>query len=428
MQKAIKKTMEFRKKHLNPLHTLVSPKHPIFVERATGVYFFDAKGNRYLDCVNNVSHVGHCHPLYVQRMNQQMEKLLTNARMLYPNLESCSRKILAKFPSEYKYITFLNSGSEANDLALQIGSCYTNSKKILAIEGAYHGQIQTLLDISSYRWLKKTRKPKDLELISMPCTYRGKFADDEDSTEKYIEELEKKTPEFGKRTFIHESMLSCAGQVIPKRDFFQKVYEFVRKNGGVCSADEVQTGFGRLGSHFWAFEYFGIDPDIVTIGKAMGNGFPVSAVVCKEPLMKKYAKKRKEFFSTYSGNPLACEAAESVLDIIQSEKLQENAEKVGKCLAEKMRHLLRYDFVADHRGMGLFQGIEIVEDKKSKKPSEETAKKIALFCREKNVIVSRDGVYGNIIKIKPPMVFSKENVDELMEVLELACQKIGEKA
>lgn len=416
--------LKFRKEHLNKLHTINASWNPVRATHAKGVYFFDTEGNKILDCVNNVTHIGHCHPEYVRRMGEQFGKLMTNSRYLSEQLDSCVRKILGLMPGHLSCVAFVTSGSEANDLALQMASAVTGQKWFTTMEGAYHGQCQSLLDISSYRFMPDHKLAENVALTSMPCTYRGKFAGLPNSSELYVAELEAKLPRDAKPVFIHENMLSCAGQVIPKPDFFPKVYDFVKGRGGVTISDEVQTGFGRLGTHFWGFEYFGLKPDIVTIGKAMGNGYPVAAVVCTPEVMEAFSKKVPRFESTFAGNLPAFVATETVIDVIKSEGLQEHALKTGAYLNSKLQSLLKYSFVGDIRGSGLFQGIEVVEDKASKAPSEHLAKEIATFLRDKNVLISRDGVFENVMKIKPPMQFNNEHVDVLMDTLIQACDHI----
>lgn len=416
--------LKFRKEHLNKLHTINASWNPVHATHAKGVYFYDTEGNQILDCVNNVSHIGHCHPEYVRRMGEQFGKVMTNSRYLSEQLDSCVKKIQALMPEHLTCVSFVTSGSEANDLALQMASALTRQKRFVTMEGAYHGQCQSLLDLSSYRFMPGHKLADHVTLTSMPCTYRGKFADQPNSSELYIGELEAKLPSDAKPIFIHENMLSCAGQVIPKTDFFPKVYEFVKARGGVTISDEVQTGFGRLGSHFWGFEYFGLKPDIVTIGKAMGNGFPVAAVVCTKEVMDAFEKAVPRFESTFAGNLPAFVATETVIDVIKEEGLQAHALKTGAYLNSKLQTLLKYSFVGDIRGSGLFQGIEIVEDKKTKEPSEHLAKEIATFLRDKNVLISRDGVFENVMKIKPPMQFNNEHVDILMDTLIKACDHI----
>ena len=329
--------------------------HALHIKEARGIYMIEKNGQVNLDCVNNVSHIGHCHPEYVARIQKQVATLCTNSRYLYDNLNNVTKKLLARLPKDLSVITFCNSGTEANDLALQMAEIYTRKKGVICLDGAYHGISKATMDISPYKWGENYPVSSHVIVSKSPCTYRGHGKDDPISIKEYGDYLLSIIKE-DTGAFISELMQSCAGQVIPPKDFYKEIYRVLKERRIVSIADEVQTGFGRLGSHFWCFEYYDVIPDIVVCGKAMGNGMPVAAVVCKKEIAWAFNKRGIEYFSTFGGNPLACTAAEAVLDIITSDKLQENALRTGKYLSLKLRALLDYPFVGDIRGVGLFQG------------------------------------------------------------------------
>jgi ethanolamine-phosphate phospho-lyase len=414
----IDKMVSFRKKYLNPMMSISYSPSPIYIQRSEGQYLYDENNKQLLDCINNVSHIGHCHPEAVARISKQFGILNTNSRFLYNVLNDATEKLLSLFPPELCVVTWVNSGSEANDLALQMARVHTGNEAIVCLDGAYHGHSDLTMKVSPYKWKENFKRPNDVVVAKSPCTYRGAYYKKENSSQLYAKDLEKqlaKKPNVA--AFISESMQSCGGQVVPKQDYFKEIYNVIREKGGICIADEVQTGMGRLGKHFWAFEHYGSIPDIVTVGKALGNGYPVSAVVCKKEISDSFARRGIEYFNTFGANPIACTAAEAVIDIIRKQKLQENATEVGDYLNGKLKGLLRFEQVGDIRGMGFFQGIDIVKSKKSRDPDSETALKIRQEVRNRGVLISVDGPHNNVLKFKPPMVFNKDNADTLIKTL-----------
>lgn len=423
--KSIEKMLEFRLKHLNRALSVSYSSDPLFVTHSKGVYLYDQKGNAFLDCMNNVSHIGHCHPLFIERMHSQLQNLVTNSRILYEPMFTATEKLLALFPPELQTITWTNSGSESNDLAIQMAKIHTKKRLVACIEGAYHGTTAQTMDVSPYKWNDNYEKSKETLVLQTPCTFRGVYNNRENGSELYADDFRQqlKKKKKGLAGFIAESMQSCAGQVIPKKDYFQQIYNVVKENNGIYISDEVQTGFGRIGSEKFAFQHYGLKPDIVTIGKALGNGFPVSAVVCTKEVADSFYSFGIEYFNTFGGNPLALTAAEAVIDIVNQEKLQENAKSVGDYLKQQLETLKEFKQVGDIRGEGLFLGIDIVQQKNGKKPSKILAKSIQMDAKKNGVLISVDGIYGNIIKIKPPIVFSKENADTMICAIRNALKK-----
>jgi 4-aminobutyrate aminotransferase-like enzyme len=413
-----KKFIDFRLKHLNRNLSISYLGQPFVIKSSKGVFFTDDEDHQLLDCINNVSHIGHCHPEYIRRMHAQMGTLLTNCRFLYPQMISATEKLLKMFPGHLKRVLFVNSGSEANDIAMQMARAASGNQNIYCHEGAYHGITQSCMDVSPYKWTPKYPPPPYTRVLTSPCTYRGKYNQFEDSSDRYARDFQADIDHKGNFAgLITESMLSCAGQIIPKKDYFQKIHKVVKDNKGFYISDEVQTGFWRLGTHPFAFSYFDVEPDVVTIGKAMGNGFPVSAVICTEEVADRMFEGGIEIFPTYGGNPLACVATEAVIDIIEEEKLAQNAKEVGEYVLSKFKEFLRYPRVGDVRGKGLFAGIEFVESKVTKKPCTKTAKRVQQLCRGQNVMLSVDAIALNVVKFKPPIIFSKENADQMFQAL-----------
>lgn len=278
-----------------------------------GQYMFDETGKRYLDCINNVSHVGHANPIVTAAAAKQMSQIYTNSRYLHDNLVIYAKRLTSYFPSQLSVCYFVNSGSEANDLAIRLARAYTGHKDVICLDGAYHGWLTSTTEFSPFKWgkLKNHKKKNWVHVAPLPCSYRGKYTRDEyceeDIADLYAHEVRKlvnSAMDNGRKigAFIHESMVSCGGQVVLPNGYLGKVYETIREAGGVCIADEVQVGFGRVGSHMWAFQTYAenIVPDIVTLGKPIGNGHPVAAVVTTAEIARVFEENCPELFNTVS--------------------------------------------------------------------------------------------------------------------------------
>ncbi|KAI4460257.1 ethanolamine-phosphate phospho-lyase [Holotrichia oblita] len=425
-------TIALRREYIGQSCQLFFRKDPIKIVRAQGQYMYDERGNAYLDCINNVCHVGHCHPDVVKAACDQIATLNTNNRFLHDNIVLCAERILSTMPAELSVCYFVNSGSEANDLAIRLAQIHTGNKDIITLEHAYHGHLTSLIDISHYKFnLPGGVGQKDyVHLASCPDTYRGKFQTtdykSEDLGHLYADEIKEicdQVQEEGKGicAYIAESMLSCGGQIIPPPNYFREVYQHVRKAGGVCIADEVQVGFGRVGKFWWGFQLQGEDviPDIVTMGKPMGNGHPVAAVITTKAISESFRKTGVEYFNTYGGNPVSCAVANAVFDTIIKDKLRENALVVGEYLLDNCHVLARkHSIIGDVRGVGLFVGIELVLDKELKIPATEIASYVISRMKDEHILLSTDGPDCNVIKLKPPMVFTKDNVDTFITLFD----------
>ncbi len=414
--------LDLRSKHLGPSLSIAYDE-PLHIVRGAGQYIFDAKGNRYLDCVNNIQHVGHCHPKVVEAAQSQYETLNTNTRYLDETIVKYAKELTATLPDGLDVCFFTNSGSEANDLALRMARECSKSKETIFLDGAYHGNLSSLIEISPYKHNGPggNGAPDHVHVIPMPDSFRGKYRG-EDCGDRYIDEVitavnniqdnDKKVS-----AFISEALMGCGGQLILPEGFLQKAFELVKKDGGLCIADEIQIGFGRMGSHFWGFESESVVPDIVTMGKSMGNGHPLSAVVTTKEIADKF-NNGMEYFNSFGGNSVSCAVGQAVLDVIKDESLQDHALKVGDYLLEQLQQLKQHhDIIGDVRGRGLFIGIELNRDE-DLTPADTEAHNIINRMKEKGVLLSTDGPDHNVIKIKPPIVFNIENAEELVKKLD----------
>jgi 4-aminobutyrate aminotransferase-like enzyme/Ser/Thr protein kinase RdoA (MazF antagonist) len=407
----------YRKKHLGKSLSL-SYNLPLNMVRGSGTFLIDVSGRKYLDTVNNVAHVGHENPQVIKAAQEQMAVLNTNTRYLHENINDFAKELLDTFPKKLSVVHFVNSGSEANELALRMIRTYTDQKDMIVLEIGYHGNTTSCIDISSYKFDGKGGKgpPEHTHVVPIPDAYRGLYQGTNTGAQ-YANHVQEKI-EFirskGRNVagFICESIMSCGGQIELPKDFLRITFEMIRKAGGLCIADEVQVGCGRVGSKFWGFQLHDVFPDIVTIGKPIGNGHPLAAVICTQEVTDAFAN-GMEYFNTFGGNPVSCAIGHTVLKLIKEEKLQENALKVGNYLKSGL-HELQMDFpiIGDVRGQGLFLGFELADENKN--PLTNKASYLINRMKELGILMSTDGKDNNVLKIKPPLVFSKENADELL--------------
>ena len=415
--------LELRRKHFG-FNLSISYSEPLKIVRGEGQYLFDDSGRRYLDLVNNVCHVGHCHPSVVAAARKQMAELNTNTRYLHDNLTEYALRLAGTFPEPLEVCFFANSGTEANDLALRLARTHTGSKEIIVLDHAYHGHSPSLVEISPY----KCEGPGGEGLadhahkVPMPDAYRGPFRGPNSGTDyasevrKAIAEIEGSGGKLG--AFMAESLIGCGGQVIPAPGFLSAASDAARSAGGVFIADEVQVGFGRVGSHLWAFESQDAVPDIVTLGKPIGNGHPMSAVVTTREIASSFVT-GMEYFNTFGGNPVSCAVGLAVLDVIEKEGLQQHALEVGNRLLGGLRELqTRHTLIGDVRGLGLFIGIELVRDRETLEPADTEASQVIDEMKARGFLLSTDGPLHNVLKIKPPMVLTAQDVDETLQALD----------
>jgi 4-aminobutyrate aminotransferase-like enzyme/Ser/Thr protein kinase RdoA (MazF antagonist) len=412
-----KELIDYRKQHLGKNLSL-QYKIPIKMVRGTGQYLIDQSGRKYLDTVNNVAHVGHEHYEVVKSGQEQMALLNTNTRYLHESINELANELLNTLPSELSVIHFMNSGSEANELAIRMVKAATGERDIIASEVGYHGNTNMCIDISSYKFDGKggTGAPEYTQIFSLPDAFRGKYKG-ENSGERYAEEVKNCIKNIHKKgrnvgALIVEPIISCGGQIELPEGFLAKAYKYVRDAGGLCISDEIQTGCGRMGKTFWGFQLHNVIPDIVTIGKPLGNGHPIAAFACTQDVADKFAN-GMESFNTFGGNPVSCVIATEVLRTIKRENLQKNALEVGEFLKTELKKLAEeFSIIGDVRGQGLFLGFELVNN--NKKPLAKQADYLVSRMKDYGILMSIDGLDNNVIKIKPPMVFTKENAEELI--------------
>lgn len=398
----------------------LSYQSPIVMEKAAFQYMYGDAGKTYVDCVNNIMHVGHAHPEVVEAGQRQMAFLNTNTRYYYDSLSNYADKLLHHFPEKLSKVFFVNSGSAASDLAIRLARNYTQRKDLIVMEHGYHGNTATGIETSHYKFAGKGGQgpEKYIHVAPIPDTYRGNYkASDQEAGTKYANEM-KPYLQNPIAAFICESIVGCGGQIMLPADYLSRVYEKIRDSGGICIADEVQTGFGRIGTHFWAFEKYHVIPDIVILGKPMGNGHPLGAVICTEEIAAAF-ENGMEFFSSFGGNPVSCEIGAAVLNVIRSESLQTHAMETGNFLITQLMSLKdRFFLIGDVRGSGFFLGIELVTNRDTRSPATAEAKIIVNQMKEHGFLLSTDGPFNQVIKFKPPMCFSKKNASELVEALE----------
>jgi 4-aminobutyrate aminotransferase-like enzyme/Ser/Thr protein kinase RdoA (MazF antagonist) len=385
-------------------------------------HLYDVEGRRYLDAVNNVPHVGHCHPRVVEAARRQTAVLNTNSRYLHESIVRYAERLTALLPKPLSVCYFVNSGSEANELALRLAWTHTGRRGTIVVDGAYHGNTATLVSLSPY----KCEGPGGAGLapfarkVPLPDPYRGRYrGPDATLGERYAAHLDLAIDDLAQAgepvaAFLAESILSCGGQIVPPPGYLASAYRRVRAAGGVVIADEVQVGFGRVGTRFWGFETQEVVPDIVVLGKPAGNGHPLGVVVTTPEIADSFAN-GMEFFSTFGGNPVSCAVGLAVLDVIHDEDLQARAGLVGRQLLAGLSELsARHPAIGNVRGMGLFLGIELVADHDLRAPDAAGADYFANRMRDAGVLVSTDGPDHNVIKIKPPLCFGSEDAERLI--------------
>jgi len=422
----------------------VGYRRPLQVVRGSMQYLFDEAGRRYIDAYNNVPHVGHCHPRVVEAAAQQMRALNTNTRYLDEHLARFAEALAATMPEPLQVCYFVNSGSEANELALRLARAHTRRRDLIVLDAAYHGNTTTLIDISPYKFSGPggDGQPPWVHVVPIPDVYRGthrrreakspalQAAVDREAGARYGETVAEAIERLrvagaGLCGFIAESCPSVGGQIMPPPGYLAAVYGHVRDAGGVCIADEVQTAYGRIGTHFYAFEQQGVVPDIVALGKPIGNGYPLGAVVTTPEIAASFDN-GMEFFSTFGGSTVSCAVGLAVLDVVRDEQLQAHAREVGDHLLARLHELAeRSALVGDVRGSGLFIGVELVRDRETLEPAVAEASDVVNRLREEGILIGTDGLFHNVLKIRPPMPFTKEDTDVLAAALDTALKTVA---
>ncbi|QPC90579.1 aminotransferase class III-fold pyridoxal phosphate-dependent enzyme [Mesorhizobium sp. INR15] len=404
----------------------ISYSEPIKFVRGEGAWLIDDTGRAYLDCFNNVCHIGHAHPDVVEAIARQAALLNTNTRYLHDAIVTYAERLTATLPDGLSVASFACSGSEANSLMLRMARTHTGRAEAIVLDWGYHGTTPELIELSPYKYKRKGgkgRPPHVFEAV-IPDSYRAPADWPADQyARRFAESVAEQIATMAKQGrapgfFLAESIPSVAGQVFLPDGYLREVYEMVRAAGGICVADEVQVGFGRVGSHWWAFEAQGVTPDIVTMGKPIGNGHPMAALVTTREIAASF-NNGMEYFNTFGGNPVSCAAGLAVLDVIERDGLRRNATEIGDYLIARVKDLqARYEIIGDVRGQGLFLGIELVEDRKSKAPATALARRINDGVRARGVLIGTEGPHDNVLKMRPPMIFSRANADHLVGVLD----------
>lgn len=418
--------LELRKQHLNPaiFHYY---KKPVMIVEGKGQYLYDETGRRYLDGFGGIVtvSVGHCHPEVVAAANAQNGKIQhTTTIYLNPEIALYAKELADKMPENLKIVYFVNSGSEANDLAVMMARAHTENYDLIALRNAYHGGSPGTMALTSHHtWKFNVPHSFGVQHARMPDTYRGQWgADDPNAGRKYAADI-KELIEFGTSgriaAFIAESIQGVGGAVVFPNGYLSHAYAHARAAGALCIADEVQAGFGRTGTHFWGFETQGVTPDIVTMAKGIGNGCPLAAVVTTPEIAQSLAS--RIHFNTFGGNPVSCAQGRAVLRVIEQEKLQENCLKLGAHLISGFEKLAeKHPLIGEVRGKGLMLGVELVKDRATKEPAREECAAVFEKCKDLGLLIGKGGLWGNTLRIKPPMCVTQADADFMLTVIDEA--------
>ena len=415
-----------RRQFLNP-GIFLYYKRPLMIVEGKAQYVFDEHGRRYLDALGGIVtiSVGHCHPDVVEAARQQNELLQHSTTIsLHPNIAEYARKLAAKMPGALKICYFVNSGSEANDLALLMARAYTGNYDVIALRNSYHGGNASGMALTAHRtWKFNVPHSFGVHHAIAPDPYRGAWGRDDPHAGRHyaadVRSLIEHATSGHLGAFIAESIQGVGGCVVFPQNYLKHAYEHVRAAGGLCIADEVQTGFGRTGTHYWGFDTQGVIPDIVTMAKGIGNGCPLGAVVTTPKIAAALAQ--RTHFNTFGGNPVVCAQGSAVLEVIDREKLQANTLKIGNRILAGLNKLKeKHSIIGDVRGKGLLLGIELVKDRQSKEPAKEECAQVMETAKEMGLLLGKGGLWGQTVRFSPPMCINEQDADFLLEVLDRA--------
>jgi 4-aminobutyrate aminotransferase-like enzyme len=395
--------------------------NPVHIVRGEGVWLFDADGRKFLDMYNNVPHVGHCHPHVVEALTKQIATLNTHTRYLHDNILDYAERLTSKFEDELDLAMFCCTGSEANELAMRIARTHTGGTGFIATSFAYHGNTKATFEITTSD-IREDERPDYIATVPVPDPYRGLYTGP-DAGEKYATHVHEAIDTLDRRgvkiaAFIIDTIASSGGVISPPPGYLSSVAEIVHEAGGLFIADEVQPGFGRTGKNFWGYQTGGFVPDIVTMGKPMGNGHPLAGIVTRNGIVEQFAAQGR-YFNTFGGNPVSCAAGLAVLDVLEQQNLQQNALEVGEYLVGGLRSLgERHEAIGDVRGTGFFLGLELVEDRERKTPATALTRRVVNELRNRGLLTGSIGPDANILKLRCPMVFSRANADYALEIID----------
>ena len=402
---------------------------PLELVRGRGCMLYDAAGKEYLDCYNNVANVGHCHPYVLDALTRQASTLNTNSRYLHPEIVRLGERLSATLPAHLDTLVFVCTGSEANDLAVRMSRLISGNEGVVITENSYHGNTTTVAPLSLIDYDIKD-KPGWVATVPPPNLYRGLYRQDvNDAGAKYADHVTQAAETLavggpGMAALMIDSIFDANGALVPPPDYMPLAYEAAKKAGALVIADEVQMGFARSGTHMWGFEAFGVEPDIVTMGKPMGNGHPVAAVATRREIAE-VLQKQTGYFNTFGGNTVSAAVANACLDVLIGEDLQGNAARSGAWLMKELNALMqRHEIIGHIQGRGLFLGVELVTDRTTKGPAKFAARWVRERMKVLGVLVSSTGPHGNIIKIRPPLVFSLADAARCLEALDRALAEI----
>lgn len=422
--------LKLRREFLSP-GIFLYYKKPIMLVEGKGQYLFDESGRRYLDGLGGIVtvSVGHCRPHVVEAARRQNETLQHSTTIyLHPNIAQYAEMLASKMPGDLKVCYFVNSGSEATDLALLMARLYTGNFDVIALRNCYHGGNMSAMGLTAHStWKFNVPHSFGVHHAIAPDPYRGAWDRSQpDAGKNYAADI-KSLIDYATPNkvagFIAESIQGVGGCVVFPDGYLKAAYEHIRAAGGVCIADEVQAGFGRTGTHFWGFETQGVIPDIVTMAKGIGNGAPLAAVVTTPKIAATLAQ--RIHFNTFGGNPVVCAQGRAVLEVIDREQLQANALKVGGRIMQGMEKLkARHNIIGDVRGKGLLLGMELVKDRASKEPAKAEVAQVLESCRDMGLLLGKGGLWGHTIRMAPPMCLTAADADFLIDVLDAALSAV----
>ncbi|MBC9205824.1 aspartate aminotransferase family protein [Roseomonas aerophila] len=417
--------IERRQKLLGPAYRLFYAK-PVHVVRGEGVWLYDPDGNAYLDVYNNVASVGHCHPHVVAALSRQAATLNTHTRYINDVILDYAEKLLGYFPPELSHVMFTCTGSEANDLAYRVARSYTGGTGFIVTQLAYHGVTVAISEMSPSLGNGIQLGP-NVRTVPAPDLYHANGQDVGEAFAAAVRAAIADMREAGIKpaALLVDTIFSSDGVFADPPGFLAPAVAAIREAGGLFIADEVQPGFGRTGEGMWGFQRHGILPDLVTMGKPMGNGHPIAAMVAKPEILDAFGE-RTRYFNTFGGNPVSCAVGQAVLEVIEGENIIQNARDTGAYLRDGLRALAtRHEAIGDVRGVGLFIGVELVKDRATRAPDGEITAKLVNGLRERRVLISAAGPHANVLKIRPPLVFQREHADRFLEAMEATLAEIA---